>query len=57
MTTFFAFQLIAQMGTAKTAIGWLIVLLCIALGLIVVCRPSSRNATGPKKHHAGGKKK
>jgi hypothetical protein len=57
MTNFFAFQLIAQMGTAKTAIGWLIVLLCIALGLIVVCRPSSRNAVGPKKHGGGKKSK
>jgi hypothetical protein len=56
MTSFFALQLIAQMGTAKTAVGWLIVLLCIALGLIVVCRPSNRNATGPKTHNTGGKK-
>ena len=34
--------LIAQTGTAKTAVGWLIVLLCIGLGLLVVCRPSGR---------------
>ena len=35
--------LLAQTGTAKTAIGWLIVLLCIGLGLLVVCRPAARN--------------
>jgi hypothetical protein len=34
--------LLAQTGGAKSAIGWLIVLLCIALGLLVVCRPSGR---------------
>jgi hypothetical protein len=32
----------AQTGTAKTAVGWTLVLLCIALGLIVVCRPNRR---------------
>ena len=41
--------LIAQTGGGKTAIGWLIVLLCIALGLLVVCRPSGRKETGGKK--------
>jgi hypothetical protein len=35
-------MLIAQTGTAKTAVGWLIVILCIGLGLLVVLRPSSR---------------
>jgi len=33
---------LAQTGGTKSAIGWLIVLLCIALGLLVVCRPSGR---------------
>lgn len=34
--------LLAQTGAAKTAIGWLLVVLCLALALIVVCRPSRR---------------
>jgi hypothetical protein len=34
--------LLAQMGSTKTALGWVIVVLCIGLGLIVVLRPSSR---------------
>jgi hypothetical protein len=34
--------LLAQTGTTKTMIGWVIVLLCIGLGLLVVCRPSGR---------------
>lgn len=34
--------LIAQTGTAKTAIGYLLVLLGILLGMLVVCRPSWR---------------
>jgi hypothetical protein len=34
--------LLAQTGTTKTLIGWVIVLLCIGLGLLVVCRPSAR---------------
>jgi hypothetical protein len=46
--------LLAQTGTAKTAIGWLIVLLCIGLGLLVVCRPAARN---PLKIKKGGKPK
>jgi hypothetical protein len=42
--------LLAQTGGTKTAIGWLIVLLCIGLGLLVVCRPSGRlPANGKKK--------
>jgi hypothetical protein len=35
--------LLAQTGTTKTAIGWTIVLLCLGLGLLVVCRSSVRN--------------
>jgi hypothetical protein len=35
---------LAQTGGTKTAIGWVIVLLCIGLGLLVVCRPSSRKS-------------
>jgi hypothetical protein len=34
--------LLAQTGTTKTALGWLIVALCLGLGLLVVLRPSSR---------------
>jgi len=41
--------LLAQTGTSKTAIGWAIVLLCIGLGLLVVCRPSVRNPIEKKK--------
>ena len=41
--------LLAQTGTTKTAIGWGIVLLCIGLGLLVVCRPSVRNPIEKKK--------
>jgi hypothetical protein len=41
--------LLAQTGGTKTAVGWLIVLLCIGLGLLVVCRPSHRKAPGWKK--------
>ena len=37
--------LLAQTGAAKTAIGWLIVLLCIGLGLLVVLRPSGRKSS------------
>jgi hypothetical protein len=37
--------LLAQTGTGKTAIGWLIVLLCIGLGLLVVLRPSGRKSS------------
>ena len=36
--------LLGQTGSTKTAIGWLIVLLCIGLGLLVVCRPSGRKS-------------
>jgi hypothetical protein len=34
--------LLAQSGAAKTAVGWLLVLLALVLALIVVCRPSRR---------------
>ena len=36
--------LLAQTGTTKTAVGWVIVLLCLGLGLLVVCRPSHRKS-------------
>ena len=35
---------LAQTGGTKTAIGWVIVLLCIGLGLLLVCRPNSRKS-------------
>jgi hypothetical protein len=41
--------LLAQTGVTKTAIGWLIVLLCIGLGLLVMCRPSVRKAPNWRK--------
>jgi hypothetical protein len=41
--------LLAQTGGAKTAIGWAIVLVCIALGLLVVCRPSGREKAEMKR--------
>ena len=40
--------LLAQTGTTKTAIGWVIVLLCIGLGLLVICRTSARNVVEKK---------
>jgi hypothetical protein len=40
--------LLAQTGTTKTLIGWVIVLLCIGLGVLVICRPAAR-AAGAKK--------
>ena len=42
-------ELLAQTGTTKTAVGWVIVLLCIGLGLLVVCRPSVREAPDWRK--------
>ncbi|MBW8884397.1 MAG: hypothetical protein JF612_06370 [Planctomycetia bacterium] len=36
--------ILAQSGGTKTIIGWGIVLLCIGLGLLVVCRPSGRKS-------------
>jgi hypothetical protein len=48
---------LAQTGGTKTAIGWVIVLLCIFLGLLVVCRPAARNPIELKKVlRAKGKK-
>jgi hypothetical protein len=42
--------LLAQSGAAKTAVGWVIVLLCIVLALLVVARPSGRRMPeGDKK--------
>lgn len=40
--------LLAQTGGTKTAVGWLIVLLCIGLGLLVIGRPSFRKVTNFK---------
>jgi hypothetical protein len=46
----FTFQvLLAQTGTSKTAVGWGVVLLCLGLGLLVVCRTNSRNPIEKKK--------
>jgi ABC-type sulfate transport system permease component len=44
-----ALMLLAQTGGTKTAVGWAVVLLCIGLGLLVVCRPSERKAAGKGK--------
>jgi hypothetical protein len=33
---------LAQTGTTKTIIGWVLVLLCLALALLVVGRPNAR---------------
>jgi len=41
--------LLAQTGTTKTAIGWLIVVLCIGLGLLVMCRPGRKAPDWKKK--------
>ena len=45
-------QVLAQSGTAKTAIGYVLVILAIALGLIVVLRPSKRKMKEKKKQAA-----
>jgi hypothetical protein len=42
-------ELLAQTGTAKTILGWLLSLLAIALGLIVVCRPTGRKSPDAKE--------
>jgi hypothetical protein len=44
----FVTPLLGQTGTTKSLIGWVIVLLCIGLGLLVVCRPSGRQASKGK---------
>jgi hypothetical protein len=44
--------LLAQTGTAKTAIGWGIVALCVGLGLLVVCRPAPDQKPKKKKKKA-----
>ena len=44
--------LLAQSGAAKSILGWLLTLLAIALGLIVVCRPSSRRDPDKKEKEA-----
>jgi hypothetical protein len=41
--------LLAQSGAAKTAVGWLLVVLAIALGLLVVCRPNRRKSLDDKR--------
>ena len=33
---------LAQTGTTKTIVGWVLVLLCLALALLVVGRPNAR---------------
>ncbi len=47
-----AFVLLAQSGAAKSILGWLLVLLCLTLGLVVVCRPSSRRDPDAKEKKA-----
>ena len=44
-----AAPLLAQSGGAKTAIGWLLVLLCLLLGLLAVCWPTKRKWPGADK--------
>jgi ABC-type transporter Mla maintaining outer membrane lipid asymmetry ATPase subunit MlaF len=41
--------LLAQSGAGKTAIGWILTLLAITLGLIVVLRPNKRKLKEKKK--------
>ena len=40
---------LAQTGVTKTAIGWVIALLCIGLGLLVMCRPGREAPDWKKK--------
>jgi hypothetical protein len=40
---------LAQTGVTKTAIGWVIALLCIGLGLLVMCRPGRKAPDWKKK--------
>lgn len=37
-----SWTVLAQTGTTKTIIGWVLVLLCLALALLVVGRPNAR---------------
>ena len=39
----------AQSGMAKTAVGWVIVMLLLLLALLVVARPSGRKIPDAKK--------
>jgi hypothetical protein len=41
--------LLAQTGMTKTAIGWVIALLCIGLGVLVTCRPGRKAPDWKKK--------
>ena len=41
--------LLAQTGTAKTILGWLLTIPALALGLLVVCRPSTRKDPDAKE--------
>jgi len=42
-------ELLAQTGAAKSILGWLLSLLGVVLGLLVVCRPSSRKSPDAKE--------
>ena len=41
--------LLAQSGAAKTIMGWMLSVLAIVLGLLVICRPSSRKDPDAKE--------
>ena len=45
--------LLAQSGSAKTAIGYALTLLAILLGMVVVLRPNKRKLNEKKKHPVG----
>jgi hypothetical protein len=50
--------LVAQSGTARTILGWLLVLLCLLLGMLVVLRPTSRREpTAAELERANRKKR
>lgn len=50
--------LLAQSGTARTILDWLLVLLCLLLGMLVVLRPTSRREpTAAELERASRKKK
>jgi hypothetical protein len=48
--------LLAQSGTAKTAIGYGLTLLAILLGMVVVLRPSKRKLNEKKKQQPAAKR-